>query len=227
MKDPKRKIPAGAGEECSAETYTQYKKDRYQAFILRRNSLIDQAFKTSERYDQWVLTLSGGALAVSLTFLEKIAPHPTPKTLICLGLAWLAFIVSLLSGFYAIYFSREALYREREIWDAVYDHFTRTATEEKPEGRPYTEDSNPASARVTRLSRTSTASLMIGTLLLCGFALANIPTASPKERHSASAQTNALQPSSYTVSSAPVPQTDTTTRPAPVPTNAPSNKQAP
>src|ERR1035438_4775715 len=66
----------------------KYQKDRHAAHVAISNRFDDLAFKTSERYDQWILTLSGGALAISLTFLEKIAPEPTKWTLFLLGFSW-------------------------------------------------------------------------------------------------------------------------------------------
>jgi hypothetical protein len=227
MKDSNRRTPATAEQERSAEAYSQYTKDRYAAFILRRNSLCDQAFKTSERYDQWVLTLSGGALAISLTFLEKFAPHPAQKTLWYLGIAWFSYIASLLTGFCAIYFSREALYRERENWDAAYAQFSRTTTEQKPEGEPSTEQTNPACDRVNRLSQTSTACLIIGTVLLCVFALANIPTAAPTGTSPTPAETNALRNASTAVSNTAAQPAHITAQPKPSQTNTPVTKQTP
>ena len=123
MKDPKQQPRTPDRRDASAE-YALYRKERYQAHILRKDTLSDQAFILS-RYDQWILTISGGALAVSVAFLEKIAPKPAPYTLWFLGFAWGGYITSLISGFFAIYCSREALYRQREIVDLEYSNFVQ------------------------------------------------------------------------------------------------------
>jgi hypothetical protein len=159
------------------DAYEQYRNDRYKAHITRRNSLNDLAFKTSERYDQWVLTLSGGALAISLTFIEKIAPGPARWTLILLGLSWLAYIFAVLAGFAAIFFSREAIYKQLDIDDAVYEQFGKTSTEEKPEGESLSESVNPHIRTLKILNRTSISCLTFGTFLMCWFALSNIASA--------------------------------------------------
>jgi hypothetical protein len=156
------------------DAYEQYQKDRYKAHVARRNSLNDLAFKTSERYDQWVLTLSGGALAISLTFIEKIAPDPARSTLILLGLSWLAYICAVLAGFAAIFFSREAIYKQLEIDDAVYEQFRKTSTEDKLEGEVLCEAVNLHIRTLKILNRTSISCLILGTLLMCCFALSNI-----------------------------------------------------
>ena len=156
------------------DAYQQYLKDRHTAHIARRSNLDDLAFKTSERYDQWVLTLSGGALAISLTFLEKIAPEPAGNTLFLLGLSWLAFIVAVVAGFSAIFFSREAIYRQMEIDKAIYSQFRKTTTEHNMEGDVLTEGENRHKKTLKILNRTSLSSLTIGIALMCIFALANI-----------------------------------------------------
>ncbi len=53
-----------------------------------RDRLIEADRVESQAYDKTVLTLSGGALAVSLAFLKDIAPHPHPSTLWVLHSAW-------------------------------------------------------------------------------------------------------------------------------------------
>lgn len=90
---------AGQQSNSPGQVLHQYQKERHADYSARSIRLDELAFKTSERYDQWVLTLSGGALAVSLTFLEKIAPEPVPATLWFLALSWLSFIGAILAGF--------------------------------------------------------------------------------------------------------------------------------
>jgi hypothetical protein len=181
MSDAHRKNPKAGDEAAAADAYTQYKEDRHEAYLARRNSLNDFAFKTSERYDQWVLTLSGGALAISLTFLEKIAPEPARCTLILLGLSWLAYIGAVLVGFSAIHCSRHALYRELEIGDEVYAQFRKTSTQEEPEGDQLPEQENRVTKTLNHLNTASVACVVAGTLFMCFFALVNISIAKPKK----------------------------------------------
>jgi hypothetical protein len=162
--------------------YHQYLNDRHTAYVTRRSNLDDLAFKTSERYDQWVLTLSGGALALSLTFLEKIAPDPSHCTLLFLGLSWFAYIIAVLAGFCAIDTSRKAIYRQLEIGDENYVQFRKTTTKLKPEGEPLPAAENRPAKFVGCLNVISLSSLVVGTMLLCVFAIANLAIAkTPKE----------------------------------------------
>jgi hypothetical protein len=161
------------------EAYHEYRKQRYAAHSAYRQNLDDLAFKTSERYDQWVFTLAGGALAISLTFLEKIAPNPAHFTFILLGISWLAYILAILAGFSAIYYSRKAIYQAIEICDENYRKFNETSTEEKPEGDPQPETENRFNLIVDQLNVVSLSCLVVGTLLMCIFALANLKGTKP------------------------------------------------
>ena len=57
-----------------------YRKQRYETYIKDRDALRSDSLEVSGRYDKAILALAGGALALSVTFLEKIAPHPVPWT---------------------------------------------------------------------------------------------------------------------------------------------------
>jgi hypothetical protein len=65
--------------------------------------------KQSDAFDKAVLTLSGGALGVSMTFIHQIVQSPSVGSLWILGMAWSAFacsilaiLISLLTGQWAI-----------------------------------------------------------------------------------------------------------------------------
>lgn len=62
----------------------EYIKDRYEAYSKEREVLRSASLQLGGRYDQWLLTLAGGALALSLVFIEKVAPEPTTWTLVFL-----------------------------------------------------------------------------------------------------------------------------------------------
>ncbi len=171
----------------SREDAYQYRKERHAAHIEIRNNLDDLAFKTSERYDQWVMTLAGGALAISLTLIEKIAPEPTPFSWVILGLSWLAYIIAILAGLGAIYYSRKAIYRAIEICDEEYGLFVSSSTEENPGGNAPPKLDNRFNRFVEIINRVSLWCLGAGTVLMCIFGLINLggrvstDTGRPKE----------------------------------------------
>ena len=159
------------------DAYQQYRKERYAAHVAYRQNLDELGFKTSERYDQWVITLAGGALAISLTFLEKIAPEPAHETLFLLGLSWFAYVVAVLAGFCAIYYSRKAIQRALDIADECYRIFSTSSSEGKPEGDTPPEFNNRPSEIVGCLNKASLSCLVAGTVLMCAFALVNLGVA--------------------------------------------------
>jgi hypothetical protein len=58
-----------------------YKGKLHEAYSAERKDINETALKISERYDKNILFIGAGSLAVSLTFLEKISPDPSPKLL--------------------------------------------------------------------------------------------------------------------------------------------------
>lgn len=67
----------------------------YERFLATRQDYIARERVASEKVDQVLLAGAAGALALSLTFLEKLAPAPHAETMWMLGLAWTALLVSL------------------------------------------------------------------------------------------------------------------------------------
>jgi hypothetical protein len=76
--------------------------------------------EVSGRYDQWILTLSGGALAVSITFIEKIAPAPDVHTLHWLKWSWVLLVVSLLVVLVSLLTSQSAIREQRRELDKAF-----------------------------------------------------------------------------------------------------------
>jgi hypothetical protein len=72
-----------------------------------REVLVEAHRRSSEAYDKAVMTLSGGALAISLTFIHDVAPQPKHKGWIAwswglLALSLLLILVSFVASQYAI-----------------------------------------------------------------------------------------------------------------------------
>jgi len=65
--------------DCTQEEFGDY--------LATREQLHQLEIEASGRYDKWLMTLAGGSLALSVTFLDKIAKQPAPETLLYLGLS--------------------------------------------------------------------------------------------------------------------------------------------
>jgi len=90
-----------------------------KAYLEARKQYDDAELEVSGRYDTWILTLAGGALGLSITFLEKIAPHPQIDTLCWLKWSWVALIVSLLAALTSLVTSQSAIRENRKELDSA------------------------------------------------------------------------------------------------------------
>jgi len=84
-------------------------------YLDHRHLLIQGRFLVSASLDKALLTLSGGALAVSMTFVKDIAKNPT-WTWVLVG-AWISFGFTVGVMLLSIYVCQLAYKREREILD--------------------------------------------------------------------------------------------------------------
>lgn len=90
---------------------------RRQAYIADRQLYIDMEREASRLFDQAMITLSTGALALSLTFFHDF--HD-PAHVIYLHLAWVMFSISILSTLGSFPVSRHAATAARNNVDRVF-----------------------------------------------------------------------------------------------------------
>jgi len=76
-----------------------------------RNWLVAADQKASEAYDKAVMTLAGGALGLSLTFVKDIVKSPRPESLWRLETSWGCLTMSLAFILVSMLFSQWALRR--------------------------------------------------------------------------------------------------------------------
>lgn len=87
----------------------------YKIYAEERKILIEAEKETAQQFDKYVLTLAAGALALSITFINQIAPKPIPSSLWVLLLAWSLFSLSILSTLLSLLTSQRACRRQIEI----------------------------------------------------------------------------------------------------------------
>jgi hypothetical protein len=63
-------------------------EERYETYLL------DVWRTEATKYDRTILSLAGGALALSITFMRDIAASP-PKAPLLIGLGWIALLLSM------------------------------------------------------------------------------------------------------------------------------------
>jgi hypothetical protein len=136
---------------------------KYQTYLDERHSLTAAEKESSLHFDKSILTLAAGALGLSLTFIDKIAPHPAECTLYLLGLAWIFFSLSVLSSLISSLTSQAACRRQIKIVEKIY--FDNAA--------PNSEKNLPA--QITNiLNWVSIGLFMLGVFFLVVFTIANL-----------------------------------------------------
>jgi len=125
-----------------------------------RSSLIDTLRFLNESYDKLLITLSGGALGISIAFLKDIVKL---ENVVCQNLllyAWLAFILSLAAVLGRLMFGIEAY---------------RRAIKQVDSGTIYEERVGGKYSILTRVLHICSATfLLLGLLMLAAFAFKNV-----------------------------------------------------
>jgi uncharacterized membrane protein len=92
-------------------------KHRQEVYANTRKDLLDRQLSNSEKFDNAIITLSTGALAISLAFIKDIVPLQKAQNLWLLRASWWLFgfsIISTLASFVAsqLGISRQLKYAE-------------------------------------------------------------------------------------------------------------------
>lgn len=148
----------------------------YSSYLEHRRYLIESEQEAAKSYDRWLLTLSGGALGLSMAFARDIALHGVAEGRGYLLAAWLALATSVAVGLVCIYWSQRAHADFREALDATLEK-----ARAKNEDAGFWDDVRTAQVRCPRarwvgwLNRVSIAAFVAGIVLLSVFAFLNVP----------------------------------------------------
>lgn len=94
-----------------------------------RKLLIDVKRDAARSFDQTMITLSGGALGLSLTFVQQLAEKPAQWRAVLIS-AWLAFgtaLVSILISFLLFQYAIDARIDGKDQPASAWDRWTRRA----------------------------------------------------------------------------------------------------
>lgn len=135
-----------------------------ETYLEERKSLVEAEREAAGSFDKAMITLSAGALGLSITFIRELAPMPQSETVALLIIAWGGFIVALLSTLSSFLFSQSAMRRQRDILDLDY------------EGAPPAQAMKNIPATITNmLNWFSIACFIIGVIFLALFSISNLP----------------------------------------------------
>jgi len=158
----------------------------YKVYLDERKSLFDAIRDSRQHLDKAILSLSAGALAISLTFVHEIAPHPIKSTLFYLFISWFLFIFSILSTLISFMTSEKACIKQIDIMEkdiVEEDHKARKGKEKYP--------TNPWSNITRRINYLSMASFIMGLSFLVVFSIINVKT--KEEEYMSKKNSTALQ----------------------------------
>lgn len=139
----------------------------YKVYLEERKLLIDAEKESTRSLDKAILTLSAGALGLSLTFIRQIVPIIKEGTFFLLILAWGLFCVSILSTLFSFLTSQQAFARQREILDTTYPEWKKC--------KPIPSDQKNRPAKCTNvLNIAGIVSFMFGVVCLAIFTIVNL-----------------------------------------------------
>lgn len=146
---------------CNSDDHNA-NKQKYDIYFDERRALTNAINNTDQQFDKAILTLSAGALALSLTFVEKISPTPFPYTKWLLILSWCIFTISMVTTLISFITSKLACERQIEIIEDIYKN------------KPDIDINNKYTLITKYLNYASLTLFMIGVILLVLFSSINI-----------------------------------------------------
>lgn len=150
------------------EQNQDYNSRLYQALIDERKELLVTAKEAAIQYAKAIMTLSAGALALSLTFIKNIVPKPFPGTLFYLKASWVSFSVSLTAIVISFLLSQFAFLKQIEIVQESFSNETK-----KDEG-DHNSPTNPYKNWIVFLNVISLIFFILGVILIIWFSVSNV-----------------------------------------------------
>ena len=136
--------------------------EKRQTYLEERKLLIDAEREAARSFDKAMITLSAGALGLSITFIRQLSPI-LPQARLLLYVAWGSFIFALLVMLLSFLFSQSAMRKQRDILDQEY---AETAT---------TKVKNNWATITNWLNRVSIGLFILGVIFLALFSIKNLP----------------------------------------------------
>jgi hypothetical protein len=145
----------------------------FERYVAQREKLHDAVMESSGRYGKAILTLSGGSIALTVTFIEKIAAEPSPESIKFIILSWSMFLISLVSHLFSLKNSNKASTQQIIILDDQYKKLVN-ATSYAEGFKNWEEPSNKYSKRTRLFSDVSIISLILGIVFVFIFSAVNL-----------------------------------------------------
>jgi hypothetical protein len=98
----------------------EIRKEKRKEYIEQRKIYIDLQHEMSQSLDTKVITLAGGALGLSFTFIRQVVPQAKPETVLFLGAAWICLVAALLATLLSVFTSQVGMIKALEELDKAY-----------------------------------------------------------------------------------------------------------
>jgi hypothetical protein len=115
-----KQIHQQAATNGTAVQSTPLDSEARKEVLAQRDRLIDLQSQSSQAMDKQILTLSGGALTLSITFIRQVVPAALPGTTPYLAIAWLILGLSLLAQLFSHFASQYGMMKDCERLDELY-----------------------------------------------------------------------------------------------------------
>ena len=162
----------------------------YDEYLRQRHAFIEAGQRGRQRLDQLLVAGATGALILSVTFLEKIAPSPSVTTRPFLLVGWSLLLIAL--GISMLGY---------EASTRAFEDGVRGLDRQQSTGTPYSPAQNVWDARTKLLNRISLIVFFLGILALVAFAFFNVPFRAHARRQAVEAP--AASPAAKAVSPSP------------------------
>jgi hypothetical protein len=151
-----------------------YSNKLYEEYSAQRVKLNDASLEAAGRYDRAILTISSGALALSVTFIDKIASNPQPWTLVFLVLGWALLLAAIIFQLIALSASHEATREQIRILDLQYSYFFSSDDPAQAVRNGWEEPTNKFNSRVNNFNIIVQMALITGVVFVLTFSALNI-----------------------------------------------------
>jgi hypothetical protein len=166
-------------EKHARDELYAYQKTLHTAYKELRSEADQVALELGGRYEKMLSLVAGGALAISVTFIEKIAPSPIPGSRWLALSSWIILSASLVATLYAITESQKAQQKKIENMDS---EILQKLYPEDDRYKDLDVSSNPYAKKVRTANYVSLRCAVIGLLCLLIFVFINFPAAKKDEQ---------------------------------------------
>ena len=142
----------------------------YDNYLDHRKTLVENQAQDARSLTKHVLSLSSGAVAVSIIFLQNLVPNAGPEFLELLLVSWVGLVVCIGTTLLNLMFADGAYEASIEEWDALQDR-------DQLAKQGSTDRAERLRKRVTKANWVSCVAFIVGVFFLCAFAAVNLRVA--------------------------------------------------